>query len=591
MKWKVICIAWLLVGAVAGARSGRAEGRLRHRWVFISANLLVDENVESALKLLARAARAGYTGVALADAKFMLWDSMPARYFANVGKVRAACGTHGLEVVACVMPLGYSGVILYREPNLAAGLPVKDAPFIVRGGKILPADEGVQVVNGSFERSRRNMPTGWRFADQPGKVSFIDTRVKYEGRASLRMQDIDVHSPVHGHGRVMQVIQVRPFRHYHVSVAVKTEDFAAAGEVRIAVEGEGGATLSSADARLGRTQNWKRAHATFNSLDFSRVRLYLGVWGGKGGKIWWDDVRIEPAGLFNLVRRDGAPLRIASADGKIDCVEGRDFAGAKLLGTKSFPRVATDWRAPPVMTVPPGSRLGDGHRVLASYYHAVWLYSGQLMCCMSEPKLYDILDWQTAQVRKHLKPDGYFMLHDEIRVQGWDESCRRRKGHPAAVRRGGNPELTPGEILADNATRCVGIIRKRDPGKPVYVWSDMFDPHHNARKTGRYYLVRGEGPWYGSWEGLPRDVVVVNWHGHEPGRLESLRHFAGRGHKQILAGCYDGPPERIADWLADAAKVQGVIGVMYTTWKGNYDDLEDFAAEVDKSVAAGEAGR
>ncbi len=45
---------------------------------------------------------------------------------------------------------------------------------------------------------------------------------------------------------------------------------------------------------------------------------------------------------------------------------------------------------------------------------------------MAEPKLYEIIRWQLAQVHKHLQPDGYFLQHDEIRMQGWDESCRQR---------------------------------------------------------------------------------------------------------------------------------------------------------------------
>ncbi|MBM3239232.1 hypothetical protein FJZ31_23300 [Candidatus Poribacteria bacterium] len=161
------------------------------------------------------------------------------------------------------------------------------------------------------------------------------------------------------------------------------------------------------------------------------------------------------------------------------------------------------------------------------------------------------------------------MSHDEIRAQGWDESCAKRK-------------MTPGQILADNVKRCTEIIRQSDPGKPVYVWSDMFDPHHNAAKTGGYYLVKGDGPWYGSWEGLDKDVTVINWNGRENQRLESMKHFASRGHKQILAGYYDADPRKISAWLRDAAKVEGVIGVMYTTWQSNYNDLERFAEEVRK---------
>ena len=43
------------------------------------------------------------------------------------------------------------------------------------------------------------------------------------------------------------------------------------------------------------------------------MNLYLGIWGGRRGKIWWDDVRLEPGGLVNVVRRDGAPL-LATSD-------------------------------------------------------------------------------------------------------------------------------------------------------------------------------------------------------------------------------------------------------------------------------------
>ena len=155
------------------------------------------------------------------------------------------------------------------------------------------------------------------------------------------------------------------------------------------------------------------------------------------------------------------------------------------------------------------------------------------------------------------------MSHNEIRCQGWDKSCADRN-------------MTPGQILADNAKKCVDILHEIDPGKPIYVWSDMFDPYHNAGKTGWYYLVKGEVPWYGSWEGLDSSVIIVNWNSDSDKRVDSMKHFASRGHKQILAGYYDSNPKNITPWLKDSASVDGVIGVMYTTWQSNYSDLEDF---------------
>jgi hypothetical protein len=48
----------------------------------------------------------------------------------------------------------------------------------------------------------------------------------------------------------------------------------------------------------------------------------------------------------------------------------------------------------------------------------------------------------------------------------------------------------------------------------------------------------------------------------------------------VIAGSYDGPVERIGDWLRAARGIPRVDGVMYTTWRGRFDDLERFAGLV-----------
>jgi hypothetical protein len=151
------------------------------------------------------------------------------------------------------------------------------------------------------------------------------------------------------------------------------------------------------------------------------------------------------------------------------------------------------------------------------------------------------------------------MSHDEIRVLNWCDACQQRK-------------IEPGAILADNVRTCIRILREVNPGGRIYVWSDMFDPHHNAVKKD-YYLVRGD--LTGSWEGLDKDVMIVPWYFEK--RAESLKWFADRGHRQIIAGYYDGKPEQIRDWLEATRDVKGVLGVMYTTWENKYADLEAFS--------------
>src|SRR5207249_7607147 len=133
------------------------------------------------------------------------------------------------------------------------------------------------------------------------------------------------------------------------------------------------------------------------------------------------------------------------------------------------------------------------------------------------------------RVHDLLRPKTFFMSHDEIRVANWCRACRERN-------------QSPGELLADNVKRCVGIIRDISPKAQIVVWSDMFDPNHNA--VDRYYLVNGS--LRGSWEGLPKDVVIANWNGGR--RAAGLKWFAGRGHEQILAGFYDGNLENFRRW-------------------------------------------
>jgi len=131
---------------------------------------------------------------------------------------------------------------------------------------------------------------------------------------------------------------------------------------------------------------------------------------------------------------------------------------------------------------------------------------------------------------------------------------------------------TPGEFLADNARKCVQILKAVNTTARVVVWSDMFDPHHNA--VDNYYLVNGS--LKGSWEGLPKDVVIANW--NDDKAAESLKWFAGRGHAQVIAGYYDGGNlDNFRKWDAAAKDVKGVRGFMYTTWQHDYTQLEDYA--------------
>jgi hypothetical protein len=102
------------------------------------------------------------------------------------------------------------------------------------------------------------------------------------------------------------------------------------------------------------------------------------------------------------------------------------------------------------------------------------------------------------------------MSHDEWRVLGWDESCRK-SGRSSA------------EIAAHNLKFCSDLLRKTAPKARILVWNDMFDRHHNAVEN--YYLVKGSR--VGAWKGLDPSVTVMNWNFGQ--REKSLKFFAVRG--------------------------------------------------------------
>ena len=348
-------------------------------------------------------------------------------------------------------------------------------------------------------------------------------------------------------------INLTPFRQYHLSLWIKTDGFNAANNTRVQLLTEDGRSLNYADLRVRDTQDWTQHHVVFNSLNYEQARLYIGTWSGRDGTMWVDGVTLDEVGLLHVLRRDGCPLVVASEDDE-PYEEGRDFERVE------DPDLArTGYHDPPLIVLTPDSRIRDGERVNVSYYHALHVYSSQRSASLLEPEVYTLLQDQAQRVNDLFHPTAFMMNHDEIRTGGWDAL------DVASGR-------TPGEVLAENVRRCEQFLRDVNPDARLYVWNDMFDPHHNARDN--YYLVNGT--WEGSWEGLSPETIIVNWYYGK--RLDNMPWFAERRHKQLMAGYYDGDPTRIKTWIDDARRLNIPLdGVMYTTWERKYDDLEAFA--------------
>lgn len=533
-------------------------------WFHLMTNINNDEAMVKVYALMERAAKAGYTGISIFDSRFFMKEFQTPEYIAKVKKFRQKATELHLQIASSLAAVGYGEEMLHYDINLIEGMPVRNASFVVKDGKLVPSEPEVHFNNGTFETWKGDAPAGWD-VDDAGKIAFKDETVKYNEKPSLRIQDAG-NSPAK-HSRLIQRVKVLPQHNYHVSVMMKT-DQNKSRDIRIMAIGKN--PLNWAPLPIKETMDWTRIDITFNSQEFSEVGLYMGTWDARGGKMWWSDLKIEPAGFMNIIRRENLPLSITSEDGKTVYEEGKDFA--KVVDPGLAPSVS-GWHTPPVVAIPAGSKLKEGQKVLANFNHAITNFtSNNAAICMSEPKTYEAIKEQVRFLKENLQPDFYFMQHDEIRQCGYDDACAKRN-------------LTPGQILADHIAKCCKIIEDGDPGKPMVVWNDMFDPFHNAKKTEDdgspfvMFIAKGDGPWFESWKGMPKNLGVVNWNN---GNVKSVKFFEGEHHQQILS---HNDPAKLAAWLNETADCKGVVGIMYTTWEDDWSPLEKYVTTAKEWMA------
>ncbi len=314
-----------------------------------------------------------------------------------------------------------------------------------------------------------------------------------------------------GHDRFL----VEPWHQYRVSF-----DGNAAGPVGAVDAEDSRLTRLSDDAPAG------AAEFTFNSAGSGSVHVF-----GPGS------FRLEEVALVHVLRREGTPGRVYD--------ETRTYRELEDYGLN--------------LEVPAGSRIHEAQDVLIDYYAAQTVGAEGLSVCLTDKGARERALGAARKVAA-MMPAGspMFLQHDEIRQMNSCEACRRM-------------HLRAGELLAWSLRGLVSSL----PPVPLYIWSDMFDPWHNA--VPHFYYV--EGDLRGSWEGLPARVTVMNWNGAR--RRASLAWFANRGNRQVIAGYYDAADkngERAArKELFEANGIDGVQGLMYTTWGNDYSQLESYA--------------
>ena len=538
---------WLLVSCLI-APDLRAAYPERYVWVF-GWGLGKDSDIAEIKKVLDAAARAGFNGAVVSFGLDTLCKRN-AEYFRRLEAIQQVCDSNKLELIPTVFSVGYGGGILSHNPNLAEGLPVVDAPFVATGNEArFVLDATVQLTNGGFEEFNGNKFRSFSFHDEPGKISFADTNTVHGGRVSMRLENFGADQ--HGHGRVMQTVKVAPDRCYRVSVWVKTEGLRPTSAFRcIALAGD--RELAPRQFNLPATTEWRKISFIFNSLNHEKVNLYAGLWEGKAGKVWLDDWTIEDAGPVNVLHRPGTPVTVRNGDGTMTYTEGKDYAS---LTSPEF----NVWRGDSGMAVLklfPGSRIKEGERLRVSWYHSMLIHDSQVTTCMAEPALYEIFDHEAKLLAERLRPFRVFLGTDEVRMGG---TCKACSGRDMA------------QLLGECVSKQAAAIRRYSPKAQVYVWSDMFDPNHNAHAN--YYLVQGD--FTGSWKQVSTNLVMAVW-GGEP-REGSLKFFAEQGFPVLVACYYDADNlTDVKNWISLSKGMSNVRGFMYTPWTKRYDLLPEF---------------
>ncbi len=498
------------------------------------------------------------------DYKYNILDRMTAKYFANADTLKRRCNERNIGIIPGVCGIGWSDGILQHDPNLAEGVEAH-ATYIISAdtGRLIP-DATVALPEGGFENlNGQGKFPGWGFYDD----SFSqDKTVFHSGAASAHAKDIRAANSA-GNARFSRTVNCAPRGYYTMSAWVKTANLQGGYFQLLAIgkDAKGASrTLTFTALDVPATTNgWQKIEVIFNTLESVSVSLYCGTWEVASGEFWLDDFTIQPAGLTNILRRNGTPLHVRHKTTGAEFLENRDFSAVidPLVAQKngSF----GPYHAPPTFRRLPSGSLRNGDTVIISYFHPFTAVSdnqgnGSVMVCVSEDTLYSILGDQISRVNNLYRPDNFFLSHDEIRNMNRDSSCLRSNVSPAA-------------LLAENTRKCDSIIRAVAPASRRFIWSDMFDSLHNA--VNNYYLINGN--LSGVWKNIPQSLTIVNWNSGK--RQQSMEFFARNGFRQITSPYYDaGNSTNIRAWRLAQETIPNLDGMMYTTWAADYSQLRAF---------------
>ena len=498
----ILCIIILANQNITHAQNP-IKNTFSKRYFMYHGTLSTQDQLDRLVEIMRHAKHLGYNGMFFASSGYSV-----SIFKSLIQKAKE------LDMVIIPRNFGPSDII-YEGADLnqmLEALPINDSIFYVQNGiAAIKNDENLILPNKDFEDwDQDKIDTqywlkNWTILDNPGTVIRQDNTIAYNGNNSILFKDPSLSNSTYGYQRVMVSMNLKSYKAYEVSFWLKTSNFTVPSSIGIFIYGKN-ADNSGSVALLRRTcisakntQDWTKYSFTFTSLSKTKATLYFGLIN-KGcnyfGNFWLDGANIRELGLCNMVRRSCLPIVVKSYDEKIIYQENIDYI------------VENGY-----LVIPFGSSIIEEELLRVSWYLAGDIYGRYATSCHYE--YYNIIEKTLQRLSSYFNnnPYGFLINIDEWAVANWDPCCSH---------------ITAGEYMAETFRKTEEILLAYNPNLEIFVWSDMFDPYHNAIKN--YYAVNGSVE--GSWEGLSSKTIIVNW--DYPKIVESLKFFSEKEHRQIL---------------------------------------------------------
>ena len=589
------------VAACAGVTSC-----LPFKWFFVQSAIYSDTHLTALKEKLDQAKRLGLNGMVLSclgwDRLDLWWNGSKTvpqdqKSVQRLFALKEYADSLGIEIIPLGFSLGYASSLYARNPHLLEGQLVSKTRFKVANGVAKHDPETVAMKNPGFE-DRPSLPNtipGWS-QDAPGSKTFIDTTVKRPGSLqSVRFENFALNN--NGLARIWQTVNLKQNRTYCLTFWLKMDNYTgstsngvASFNIEVYRPDQTFVATLRCPLTAGATFDWTQFTLAFPSLDQTQATIWIRCADGKSGRVWVDDVALAEAPPLHILNRNGCPVTVSvagSSSGPLMAGTHYQPLNDPQFGSNyfSYERQSTDV---PVLTLTANSPLKNDTLLEVSYYQYISpfqsktapvagktpSYWGQLVACMTSPELFDNWKAPLAYLAKW-KPKRLFLSWDEIRSLHACENCRKGADDP-------------GMQIAHTLVMFARYVEYYMPGTELIIWSDMLDINHNAQPGKRYWLSRdpfvnepakilqAAANMVGSdgQKMLKRKPTIMCW--NQGTAAKSLKYFSDLGFPVLAATYYD-KVENSCNWLQQLQLYNQARGMMYTTWLGDYSQLETFS--------------